>query len=125
MSALIGVRSSCDMLARNSDFSSIRALDFLRLPLQPRVLFGQVGGRLSDALFELAVQALERFIESLVLDLLREIVQHRDDRDRFAAFVPHFSGHDFDRQLDAACADAASDIRSRRAIVVEQRELRR
>ena len=48
----------------------VRALDFLRLPLQPRVLFGQVGGRLANALFELAVQALERFVKPLVLDLL-------------------------------------------------------
>ena len=99
----------------------VRALDFLRLPLQSRVLLGQVGGRLADALFELAVQLLERFVQPLVLDLLREIVQHRDDRDRLAALVLHLARHDLDRQLQsgarvarATCARAASRRRAAR-----------
>ena len=86
-------------------FELVRALDFLRLPLQSRVLLREVGGRLADALLELAVQLLERLVKPLVLDLLGEIVQHRDDRDRLAAFVLHLSRHDFDRRARGPCAD--------------------
>ena len=54
----------------------IGALYFLRLPLQTGVLFGQVGCRRPDPLLELAVECLERLVQPLDLDFLREIVQH-------------------------------------------------
>ena len=66
---------------------------------------------------------LERVVESLVLDLLGEVVQHRHDGDRLAAFVLDLAGHDLDGQLDP---DARVDERHPLAarVVVEHRELR-
>ena len=104
-------------------FELVRALDFLRLPLQPRVLLGQVGGRLADPLFELAVEAFQRIVEPLVLHLLGEIVQHRDDGDRLAAFVSDLARDHLDGQLDAALRVGERHAPATR-IVVEQRELR-
>ena len=100
----------------------VRALHFLRLPLEPRVLLGEIGGRFADALFELAVESLERFVQPLVLHLLGEIVQHRDDGDRLAALVLHLARDDFDRQLDAGARMNERHALAPR-VVVEQREL--
>ena len=73
----------------------VRFRQLLRLPEQPLVLLREVGCRGDDAIFQLAIELLERVVEPLVLDLLREVVQHRNDRDRLAAVVADLSRHDF------------------------------
>ena len=70
MSALIGVRSSCDMLARNSDLSWFARSTSCDCHCSRAFCSREIGRRVADALFELAVQPLERLVQPLVLDLL-------------------------------------------------------
>ena len=107
----------------------VRLLQLARLPLEPGVLLGEVGGGGLNAVLELARERLELVVEPLVLHLLGEVVQHRHDRQRLAAAVQDFSGDDFDRKLDARVGDMELHLlapRQRRAdgeIRDERREL--
>ena len=96
------------MLARNSDFSrfafsSSRDCHCSRVFCSARSAVAAL-----NALLELAGERLELLVQALVLDLLGEIVKHRDDCERLAATVEDLSRDDLDRQLDARVRDAAA-----------------
>src|SRR5258707_109665 len=82
-------------------FEPIRLLQLARLPLEPGVLFGEIGRCRLNSLLELARERLELLVETLIFRLLGEVVEHGDDRERLAPTIEDFSGDDFDRKLNA------------------------
>jgi hypothetical protein len=86
MIALIGVRSSCELL---------------RLPLEALVLCLEVARGRAHAGFEFVGERFDFAVEPLVLDLFGKVVQHRDDGHRLTAVVADLARNDFHRQQRA------------------------
>ena len=108
----------------------IRFFHLVRLPQELRVLLLEVGGGGANAVLEVEVEPLELLVQSLVLHLLPQVVQRRDDGDRLATLVEDLASHHLDGQprhgawIDERHARLRGALRREQEIRDEGREMR-